>query len=187
MKSLIIMCFIFFSLNAFAREFGSSTGNFIMDGRDLNALSIVSKAQCGSKFKDYNFENEFKLLFKQSYLKRDVSKIKTMSQNIEKELKTFCDKNHYLVTGFKEKNCQAICSKNYSSDEQLKEQCQAACTSIDAKINSLADNMATLVNMGAVETHNLKDGSCVDNDSRGKAKEKDQSHDVKETDAVHSK
>ncbi len=164
-----------FSLNGFSREFAYTAEDFFINNKDLDALIAASRVQCGKKFGDYNFEKEFKKLFNYSYSNRDVSKIKKMSIEIDKDLRDFCKKNQYLATGFKTQHCYETCSKNYSKNDLIKEQCQATCTSVEAKIDSFTKNLATLVNEDVVDTEKCTNGTIrVDDTSRGKVKEKGQ-------------
>ncbi len=185
MKTFLMTCVLFYTaVNANAADTVSSTTVFKITPNEWKAVEVLNKSKfvCTNKLKDYNFENEFKLLFGFSYSNRNVSAIKSMSQVIQKQMLESC-KTHQN-TGFNVQTCYEACWKNYKSDEQeaIREQCQATCASLDRNIHAVVPDLAALLDNEVVHAEKCEKSSAhINNSSRDKIKEREQKSEPKST------
>lgn len=166
MKHILFISLLISTLNNFAHA--TSVKNSFL------GAELAAQYQCSDKLNDYNFEREYEKLFPNSYSNRDVSKIKLIAMNVNKALQDSCKKNKYLAGGWNVQSCYEACASNFpkSKEENMREQCQATCSSLEKSIDSLVGDVGSLIDRKIVHTKNCEtEGARVNNSTRGKVKE----------------
>lgn len=136
----------------------------------FKSSKIVGEYLCNEKFGDFNFEREYGTLFSNTYLNSKVGPaISKISSEVKIQMENVCKKEHSLV-GWGVQGCYDSCYKSFKKEDEFREQCNATCTSLTAKANSLVEDVTALLDSNKLNADSCEKSVRVNESGRDKVK-----------------
>jgi hypothetical protein len=164
---IIVNCLVFTPIYA---------GN--ADADLFKGAELAAKYQCSDMAKEYDFDSEYASIHQfnpTDNISRDVEslkKIKEVSDYVKNNIAEACKTKKYIAGGWNYNGCMNKCFTLFNKNEGLKYKCVSACSSLNAKIESLPYILGKAISQKIVFDQNCKSESKTKINNSGREKKK---------------